>query len=129
MKTFEEIKNGLFLCKRNHCSKTCPYHGMTGCYVTMHDDALAYIQQMEVALPRWISVEDRLPEDYVHVLIYAIDKVCKDWQIARTFYTHKMHGSQIGGWVQPWQCFNTRFQITHWMPLPQPPKEEGNETS
>lgn len=51
-----------------------------------------------------------------------IDKVDKDWQIAITFYTHNMHGFQIEGWVQPWQYFSTRFQITHWMPLPQPPK-------
>lgn len=46
MKTPEEIKKGLRICKRNHCSKECPYHDEKGCYVGLHSDALAYIQQL-----------------------------------------------------------------------------------
>lgn len=71
------------------------------------------------AMPRWISVEERLPEDDVNVLIYAVsngDDV--DSCIAMTSYTHRMHGFNIEGWRSPWQYFFFDYMITHWMPLP-----------
>ena len=59
---------------------------------------------------QWISVKDRLPEYGKRVLTFGsrdgqlyvyIDQICGD-----------------GGWL-----FAT-WEITHWMPLPQPPKGE-----
>lgn len=52
-KTPEEIKNGLFACKRNgDCDRgNCPYHifdSGTKCIPAMCADAHAYIQQLEV---------------------------------------------------------------------------------
>ena len=49
MKTPEEIKKGLELCKRNSCSKSCPYHGEGACYVKLHRDALILIMNHETA--------------------------------------------------------------------------------
>lgn len=75
-------------------------------------DALAKV-------PKWISVEDRLPEshdekaDCFHVtdgeFIWMAYYACKEWQFA--------------------QCTNSPYvidwtDITHWMPIPEPPKEE-----
>lgn len=77
MKTPEEIKKGLEMCSviRGRC-KGCPYDGEAECVSNHSADALAYIQQLEdhigeltekvaqleAALPKWISVEERLPE-------------------------------------------------------------------
>ena len=61
----------------------------------------------------WISVKDRLPEQDTWVLVYS----------ARAFiFSHQMvclHG-------EPRQFFAKGFElhpdeITHWMPLPEPP--------
>lgn len=78
-------------------------------------DALAYIQQLEVQVPKWISVEDRLPEKIATgCLVYA-----DGWtQVAD--WTHDKYGNDwwfyVDGEYDP--------EITHWMPLPEPPKED-----
>jgi hypothetical protein len=62
--------------------------------------------------PKWISVEDRLPEKYHQVLVYG------------------QNGLQIDYYAGAKSiCGNPLFMIseakaTHWMPLPEPPKEE-----
>ena len=91
--------------------------------------ALRIIEQAPVvaAMPRWISVEERLPEDDADVLVYAVsnDDKSRDSCIAMTSYTHNMHGFNIEGWHTPWQYFFYNYMITHWMPLPEPPKEDS----
>ena len=84
---------------------------------------------------QWISVKDRLPECGVSVLIYAKSKkdgkkdgFYDDNVITITFLNDTMYlGSQRikvdGGWQQPFQYFLEDYEITHWMPLPEPPKE------
>ena len=120
MKTPDEIKNRL-----NHCSedghKQCPYNydcNMADGFSVLAYDANAYIQQLEnhigeltekVAQPKWISVEERLPEENgkyivctakgsVYCTKFSID-VCEIFHT--DMYTH----------------------IAYWMPLPEPPKE------
>ena len=56
----------------------------------------------------WIPVTERLPEDRNEVLVHTTKKVSK----AR-FGDGRWHGSG-GCWMN----------VTHWMPLPEPPKEE-----
>lgn len=79
----------------------------------------------EKAAPKWISVQDRLPEDCVNVLVYAIGNNEND-VVAMTSYTHNMYGYNIEGWHSPWQYFFCEYKITHWMPLPEPPKMDGD---
>lgn len=76
-----------------------------------------------VRIPKWVSVEDKLPEDDVDVLVYALDNN-KSSVIAMTSYTRHMHGYNIEGWCSPWQYFFCNYKITHWMPTPEGPKEE-----
>ena len=126
MKMPDEIKNGLNHCSENGC-KQCPYDYdcdmADGFSVLAYDDVSAYIQhlenhieelnekmaQFEANQPKWISVEERLPEKNgkyivctakgsVYCTKFSID-VCGIFHT--DMYTH----------------------ITHWMPLPEPPKE------
>lgn len=77
---------------------------------------------------KWIPVTERLPEVGEDVLIYAVGKsddfssviVITDRIIFRLFPS----GEGVETWNSPWQYFMTNYEITHWMPLPEPPKEE-----
>lgn len=68
----------------------------------------------EVQKMQWIPVEERLPEPTENpVLVHDYSGVSVAWH------------SQAMGWV-----YKTGFacvDVTHWMPLPQPPKEEKHE--
>ena len=65
--------------------------------------------------PRWISVEERLPERYKHVLVATrfTDGGEPDLEIA--YFS-------IGGWKK--EEGRLYGKVTHWMPLPEPPEEE-----
>ena len=65
----------------------------------------------------WISVEERLPEEKVNCLVHYKHAYCDNdgyWSIGVSFYDG--HKFQI----------RLAYKITHWMPLPMPPKgDEG----
>lgn len=75
-------------------------------------------------MSKWISVEERLPEEHqkVDVLI--------DWDLRYTdaeYYDNNFYGLEQDFDVDDcgYGCFkNTDLMhdITHWMPLPEPPK-------
>lgn len=119
MKTPEEIKKGLGLCSKAHsniCGK-CPYNcDSARCIRYMVKDALAYIQRLEQRIvevnktsPRWISVKEREPERLQRALVYSP----AGNRIASGVYT------EVGFITQA-----VMGEITHWMEIPQPPKEE-----
>lgn len=59
----------------------------------------------------WISVEDRLPEDERHVLAATRNKK-GDYNIVKAYYCH-----DLGMWAA-----GMNSNVTHWMPLPEPPE-------
>lgn len=63
----------------------------------------------------WISVKDRLPEDWDDLSIMLVWRnIEHDYDTVRWRYQ------------QGWDCvIQDKSTITHWMPLPKPPKEEG----
>ena len=63
-----------------------------------------------MAKPKWISVEERLPNGKC----LAVSKYGE-------FAIGYINGSTIGYCCE--YGFETTFDITHWMPLPEPPKE------
>ena len=76
------------------------------------------IEKLRAQLPRWIPVKERLPEDRSDVLVVA--------------YWHERWGVYMG-WCAPeraaWSVHigigdRSDIAVTHWMPLPEPPKEE-----
>ena len=71
-------------------------------------------EQME-----WISVKDRLPENDTRVLAYCKDRCIHDvkWRWAdNAWYDKGSAAVYLAGFV------------THWLPMPEPPKEDKHET-
>ena len=78
-----------------------------------------YLIANGVTVQEWISVNDRLPEPkhefdarnwYLVALSNGVVK-----ELAYEFHNHSVFGY---GWRE------TAYPVTHWMPLPQPPKGE-----
>lgn len=65
---------------------------------------------------KWISVEERLPDAKVRCIVYYKHKYCDDdgyWAIGVSFYNGKEFDIGLA------------YKVTHWMPLPEPPKQEN----
>ena len=87
------------------CDPACRYYGYGDCFPDRFADHLI---ANGVTVQEWISVKDRLPEQGEEAICIAADG---DMMIGK--YTE-------WGWMFP--CY---FEdLTHWMPLPEPPKGE-----
>ena len=68
-----------------------------------------------VTVQEWVSVDDRLPEEKVNCIVHYKHAYCNNdgyWAIGFCFYDgEKFQVDQA-------------YKVTHWMPLPQPPKGE-----
>lgn len=126
-RTPEEIKRGLS-CKMagqhcNFCSYQIDCISEDGDPGVINRDALALIERLEserdaalAKVPRWISVKERLPEEWQEA-----DGTLVNYQIYMPEY-----GVDIGNYMKPakaWVCMGLPCKVTHWMPLPEPPKE------
>ena len=69
-----------------------------------------------LASSEWISVKDRLPEGMDWVLCACVDR-----EVRILCYDYIMDDWDIH--LRPNSCYAKGF-VTHWMPLPQPPKGE-----
>lgn len=118
MKTPDEIKKML---------KKCPNADCSLCQSRFHCDleaeALEYIQQLEEKVPKWISVEERLPEKlndnnqmYITEEVIGFDGECA--------YIGQYKVYKYDGHLTFFDGNYFRDDITHWMPMPEPPKEE-----
>lgn len=79
--------------------------------------AAGYRAGKKAAVPKWISVEKRLPEDDNVFVLCAV----KDG--SETFATEGWYLKR-NGHISPLDENYTFGDVTHWMPLPEPPKEE-----
>lgn len=124
MKSPEEIKKGLeWLGNHTGCDDKrmhlCSYFDVcdgVGCF--MARDVLAYIQQLEAQQPRWISVGQRLPEDGQKIIATFRDNGGRVVDQAR----YNNGEFDFASWAYVWGD-----NVTHWMPLPQPPEEKKHE--
>ena len=68
-----------------------------------------------VTVQEWISVDDRFPEEKANCIVYYKHAYCDNdgyWEIGICFNDgEKFH-------------INPAYKVTHWMPLPHPPKGE-----
>ena len=88
-------------------------------------DAAEAIQQLEERLveanktsTRWISVRERLPQDGQKVIATFRNDGGRVVDQAR----YANGEFDFASWAYVWGD-----NVTHWMPLPQPPKEEDHE--
>ena len=74
-----------------------------------------YLTSNGVTVQEWISVDDRLPAEKVNCIVHYKHAYCDNddyWEIGICFYD----GEKFR--------VNPAYKVTHWMPLPQPPKGE-----
>ena len=134
MKTPDEIKKALRICSGkllDYCDACnyCNWSSDCACNSRMCADALDYIQQLEnhigeltekvaqleAAQPKWISVEERLPKQYVSVLVYMPDEYPRPTVREGYFMPD-------GIWDAAHYLRNPD-EVTHWANMPEPPKE------
>ena len=112
-RTPEEIKRGLECCSVDGLScSNCSY--CVSCDADIHAlerDALAYIQQLESAQSKWISIKEQLPTRELRVL------TINGHGLIRIFGFFK-RTEKAWTWIDDAGHFNHCNDITHWMPLP-----------
>lgn len=97
-----------------HCGKL---HEKGKCKYFVDDKYFKYI-------PKWISVKEKLPPLEQEVLIFAYNREihvaefcnfsgCEDWHITSQKYVYCQDELNI-----------KRENVTHWMPLPEPPEDK-----
>jgi hypothetical protein len=89
--------------------KNSPYLYVLG-RLSHYEEAADHLIANGVTIQKWIPVTERLPDADTRVLVYLRDGYGGNAMID----TDRLHN---GRWVR-WSKF-----ITHWMPLPEPPKE------
>lgn len=79
-----------------------------------------YLVEHGVTIQEWIPVSERLPELNTDVLVcdakYGYFGV---WSLGRYKNKDALYWEDDGGW------FKSLDDVTHWMPLPEPPKGGG----
>ena len=117
---YDELIKNLRICSRCDFGQNC--NGCTQksddafcCDKLLHEAADAI---EELSKPRWVPVTERLPEEHVFVLIRQEDdrmmvaeRVDGDWW-------YRYFAYDVDRWDE-----NEQGTITHWMPLPEPPKD------
>ena len=82
--------------------------------------------KLKALVPHWISVKDRLPEESGNYIVCCDDSSCSygegiwyssDVVVVSEYY----EGSWI--WYEGGTEWSLENIVTHWMPLPEPPKE------
>ena len=91
--------------------------------ITVHENCYSINEDMsrQVAQPKWISVEDRLPDREVLAANFA-PGTCG----YKEYIIGYVSGEKC---TEPGKCYAENdheilYNVTHWMPLPPPPKEE-----
>ena len=139
MKTSEEIKKGLECCAARYKCWECPYNESDtgrgwGCNVKLNEDLLEYVQRLETecdrvkrerdaaveaAQPKWISVEERLPDDEVIAANFAPGtygyKECILGYVGRDDEVYLREKRVVYCAINDYEILRN---VTHWMPLP-----------
>ena len=137
MKTQDEIKKWLECCTHGTCN-SCPYFGDECDSDREVIDTLECIQQLEhqigeltemvaqleAAQPKWISVEERLPEPNTTVLLIA-----HGWEPQLVYIGELKKVESEKSWLtglvskaSEWTVYGFSYLrepiVTHWMPTP-----------
>ena len=117
-KLVELIRNAHKKCKTRKTCQECEQYGNgSNCvYLLMADELIAN----GVTVQEWISVDDRLPEEGEYVLC-----VLKGFNYGGKIQVCKFVPADKFKDKPYFEHFRNGFpSVTHWMPLPEPPKGE-----
>lgn len=73
-------------------------------------------------MAEWISVKDRLPDGPRFVLVYVRHPAVSTFSAWSCIMTDTWLGDK---WAE--NADSEAHEVTHWMPLPEPPKEDGKD--
>ena len=106
---YDELVKMLRICAEADSCTDCPYlyGGDCGYKAKRAADA---IEALSAKVPQWIPVTGRLPDDGQWVLVWGHGQ-----------HIPTMMFRESGAWIDDQFEFHTT--VTHWMPLPEPPKE------
>ena len=119
----KELVEALRRCANGE-SEDCPFagYGVCGCPEMSADQIerdQKEIEELRDKLPKWISVKERLPIDRLKKYLVAFrDAGGSIVDMARYFPSD---GWTCDNWDVPQNL------ITHWMPLPEAPKEDNHD--
>ena len=121
MTDIEKVTKALECCSTGrHCLSGCPYDhdddDIYKCTSALAKDDVALLKEQQ---PKWIPVAERLPEtdyDYTTVIGY----MPHDDQVRPVVYCRKTKDFKCKGVIG-------REYPTHWMPLPEKPKDGEQE--
>lgn len=123
--TKEEIVLALRTCGNEESCRPCPYFNIQACKFRCNEKdteaadlieaQAAEIEKLKAQVPRWIPVEERLPESDGDVLLIVNGKV-DNVTLIDAYELGSFSKSE--GWIlemwPEWEDPN----VTHWMPLP-----------
>lgn len=126
---YEELVESSRLCARgyNGACDGCIFCGKSNdkdgdCYQQLHKAVADAIE--ELSKPKWIPVTERLPKTRDSILGQKSSKVIVAFHFddgtQGTDTAHTLNGE----WVFEDHITVVARTITHWIPLPEPPKEE-----
>ena len=107
---YDEMIKDLRICASTFTEpcEECSHTEAGDCYNKLKRNAADAIEELQK--PKWISVTERLPEEKENVL-------CRCWENrVRILYFNGEVWVVVGAYIKSF--------VTHWMPLPEPPKEE-----
>lgn len=101
---------------------------------TRADAILAELRRRNALAPGWIATADRIPDEHAHV----IAKVAHDDHPVRaSWFSYTVSGKRRTKWEESSEYIEAEggwngatldrmnLTVTHWLPLPEPPKGEG----
>ena len=108
MRDFEKLVKKLRYCsKPGNCNLQCPRFSFAeDCIGKLTTEAADAIEKLLAAVPHWISVDERLPTDedgdpWDRCIVYTDEDTIQTLPL----------------------CKVGNGYVTHWLPLPEPPKE------
>ena len=97
-------------------------YGMRVPDTVSNEDVASYLIAHGVTVQEWISVDERLPENDVMVIGYT---PCDGFMFVGYYHEEPKYDWKVWRIVTAMRSTKVmKKKVTHWMPLPQPPKGE-----